>query len=53
LEKKSSNDSDRLMKYLARFDLRFEDTKLRWSTADLVGFHPKRWKTSFTGWCGL
>jgi len=29
LEKKSSNDADRLMKYLARFDLRFEDVKLR------------------------
>ncbi|NLS01513.1 sigma 54-interacting transcriptional regulator [Rhizobium sp. P38BS-XIX] len=27
LEKKSSNDADRLSKYLARFDLRFEDVK--------------------------
>lgn len=27
LEKKSSNDADRLSKYLARFDLRFEDLK--------------------------
>jgi transcriptional regulatory protein RtcR len=27
LEKKSSNDADRLTKYLARFDLRFEDLK--------------------------
>jgi len=29
LEKKSSNDADRLTKYLARFDLRFEDVKQR------------------------
>ncbi|TWB53138.1 transcriptional regulatory protein RtcR [Rhizobium sp. ERR 922] len=29
LEKKSSNDADRLTKYLARFDLRFEDVKRR------------------------
>ncbi|WP_186450340.1 hypothetical protein [Rhizobium sp. ERR 1071] len=29
LEKKSSNDADRLTKYLARFDLGFEDIKLR------------------------
>lgn len=29
LEKKSSNDADRLTKYLARFDLRFDDVKLR------------------------
>jgi transcriptional regulatory protein RtcR len=27
LEKKSSNDADRLVKYLARFDLRFEDVR--------------------------
>jgi transcriptional regulatory protein RtcR len=27
LEKKSSNDADRLVKYLARFDLKFEDTR--------------------------
>ncbi|ARO27520.1 sigma54-dependent transcriptional activator domain-containing protein (plasmid) [Rhizobium sp. TAL182] len=27
LEKKSSNDADRLSKYLARFSLRFEDIK--------------------------
>ncbi|WP_368518876.1 RNA repair transcriptional activator RtcR [Rhizobium sp.] len=29
LEKKSSNDADRLAKYLARFGIRFEDVKLR------------------------
>lgn len=29
LEKKSSNDADRLSKYLARFDIRFDDIKRR------------------------
>jgi transcriptional regulatory protein RtcR len=29
LEKKSSNDADRLSKYLARFDLKFEDVRKR------------------------
>ncbi len=29
LEKKSSNDADRLSKYLARFDLKFEDVRRR------------------------
>lgn len=29
LEKKSSNDADRLVKYLARFDLKFEDVRKR------------------------
>ena len=29
LEKKSSNDSDRLVKYLARFDLKFDDVRKR------------------------
>lgn len=29
LEKKSSNDADRLSKYLARFDLKFSDVSMR------------------------
>ncbi|WP_430736301.1 hypothetical protein [Rhizobium wenxiniae] len=29
LQKKSSNDADRLSKYLARFDLKFDDVRMR------------------------
>jgi transcriptional regulatory protein RtcR len=40
LEKKSSNDADRLVKYLARFDLRFEDT----------GSETGRWWSALAFW---